>query len=101
MADDSRNNRPVLAREELVAAYKRLLQEYLDRRPSGMRLQIARAMGKHRSFVSQISNPGYQVPIPARHLGLIFEICHFSPQQRAAFLKAGCVVTSSTRSEPI
>jgi hypothetical protein len=88
MADDSRNNRPAPAREELVAAYKRLLQEYLDRRPSGMRLQIARAMGKHRSFVSQITNPAYSIPIPARHLETIFRICHFSPAERKSFLAA-------------
>jgi len=88
MADDSRNNRTAPAREELVAAYKRLLQEYLDRRPSGMRLQIARAMGKHRSFVSQITNPAYSIPIPARHLETIFRICHFSPAERKAFLAA-------------
>ena len=29
------------SRDELVAAYKRLLQEYIDRRPSGLRLKIA------------------------------------------------------------
>lgn len=88
MADDSRNSRAVPAREELVAAYKRLLQDYLDRRPSGMRLQIARAMGKHRSFVSQITNPAYSIPIPARHLETIFRICHFSPTERKTFLAA-------------
>jgi len=88
MADDSRNSRGAPAREELVAAYKRLLQDYLDRRPSGMRLQIARAMGKHRSFVSQITNPAYSIPIPARHLETIFRICHFSPAERKSFLAA-------------
>ncbi|MGH6880694.1 hypothetical protein [Hypericibacter sp.] len=88
MADDQRNNRTPPAREELVASYKRLLQEYLDRRPSGMRLQIARAMGKHRSFVSQITNPAYSIPIPARHLETIFRICHFSPVERKTFLAA-------------
>jgi hypothetical protein len=88
MADDQRNSRAAPAREERVAAYKRLLQEYLDRRPSGMRLQIARAMGKHRSFVSQITNPSYSIPIPARHLETIFRICHFSPVERKTFLAA-------------
>jgi hypothetical protein len=88
MADDSRNSRVAPGREELVAAYKRILQEYLDRRPSGMRLQIARAMGKHRSFVSQITNPAYSIPIPARHLETIFRICHFSPAERKTFLAA-------------
>ena len=70
-----------------VATYKTVLKRVLDNRPSGMRQRLAEAIGKNRSFVSQISNPAYQVPIPARHVGLIFEICHFAPQERAAFLK--------------
>jgi nitroreductase len=45
-------------------------------------------MGKNRSFVSQICNPAYPVPIPLQHLNTIFEVCHFSPQAKAAFLRA-------------
>ena len=71
-----------------VAEYKAILKAVFENRPSGMRQKLAEAIGKNRSFVSQISNPAYQIPIPARHLALIFEICHFSPQERAAFLKA-------------
>jgi hypothetical protein len=73
---------------EAVAEYKTILKAVLESRPSGMRQKLAEAIGKNRSFVSQISNPAYQVPIPARHLSHIFEICHFSSQQRGAFLKA-------------
>ncbi len=75
-------------KEELVAIYKRLLQTYLDRRPSGLRLKIAAAIGKNRSFVSQITNPAYPIPVPARHLETIFRICHFSPEERQSFLAA-------------
>jgi hypothetical protein len=71
-----------------VAEYKTILKAVLEGRPSGMRQRLAEAIGKNRSFVSQISNPAYQVPIPARHLPLVFEICHFSSHERAAFLKA-------------
>jgi len=85
MADDGR---AAPGREELVAEYKRLLQTYLDRRPSGLRLKIAKAMGKHRSFVSQIANPAYSVPLPARHIETIFRICHFSPEERKTFESA-------------
>jgi hypothetical protein len=53
-----------------------------------MRLRLALAMGKNRSFISQISNSAYQIPIPAQHLSTIFEVCHFSPAEKAAFLKA-------------
>ena len=71
-----------------VAEYKQLLKTALDSRPSGMRQRLAEAIGKNRSFVSQISNPAYEVPIPARHVAIIFEICHLSGTERAAFLQA-------------
>lgn len=71
-----------------VAEYKRIFREVLDKRPSGMRLRLAHAMGKNRSFVSQISNPTYPVPIPIQHLNTIFEVCHFPLPARAAFLAA-------------
>jgi hypothetical protein len=71
-----------------VAIYKRIFKEVLDSRPSGMRLRLAHAMGKNRSFVSQISNPAYPVPIPVQHLNTIFDVCHFPPQAKNAFLRA-------------
>jgi hypothetical protein len=71
-----------------VAEYKRIFKEVLDSRPSGMRLRLAHAMGKNRSFVSQISNPTYPVPIPVQHLNTIFDVCHFPPPTKAAFLQA-------------
>jgi hypothetical protein len=71
-----------------VAAYKAILQAVIDRRPSGTRRRLANALGKHRSFVTQITNPAYPVPIPASHLKTIFEICHFSPQESAGFMEA-------------
>jgi hypothetical protein len=71
-----------------VVAYKRIFKEVLDSRPSGMRLRLATAIGKNRSFVSQISNPAYPVPIPVQHLNTIFEVCHFPPPAKTAFLRA-------------
>ena len=71
-----------------VADYKRIFKEVLDSRPSGMRIRLAHAIGKNRSFISQISNPAYPVPIPVQHLNTIFEVCHFPPSTRAAFLEA-------------
>jgi hypothetical protein len=73
---------------ELVAAYKSILQAIIDNRPSGTRQRIAAALGKNRSFVSQITNPVYPTPIPAQHLETIFSICHFSAAEREAFLHA-------------
>lgn len=71
-----------------VAEYKRIFKEVLDSRPSGMRIRLAHAMGKNRSFVSQISNPAYPVPVPIQHLNTIFDVCHFPPAAKTAFLRA-------------
>jgi hypothetical protein len=73
-------------RGETVADYKRLLQTVCDNRPSGTRGRLAVVLGTNRSFVSQLVNPAYAMPIPAQHLETIFEVCHFSPADRAAFL---------------
>ena len=71
-----------------VAGYKRLLQAICDNRPSGTRGRLATALGTNRSFVSQLASPAYAMPIPAQHLPAIFEVCRFSPSERAAFLDA-------------
>jgi hypothetical protein len=73
-------------RGETVADYKHLLQTVCDNRPSGTRGRLAVALGTNRSFVSQLVNPAYAMPIPAQHLETIFEVCHFAPADRAAFL---------------
>jgi len=72
--------------EEAVAAYKALLRDLIDLRPSGTRQRIAQALGTHKSFVSQVTNPGLRVPLPAQHVEQIFKICHFSAEERQAFL---------------
>jgi hypothetical protein len=73
---------------DAVGAYKNILSSVLDRRPSGTRQRLAVALGKNRSFVTQITNPAYPVPMPAQHLSVVFEVCHFSPAERQAFLDA-------------
>ncbi len=71
-----------------VVAYKLVLKRVLDKRPSGMRHRLAKALGKNRSFVSQMANPAYATPAPAQHLEIIFELCHFSKAERTEFLAA-------------
>jgi len=71
-----------------VADYKRILQQVLENRPAGTRLRLAEALGKNRSFISQIANPSYSVPIPAAHIELIFETCHFLATEKAQFIAA-------------
>ena len=73
-------------RAEAIAGYKSLLRSFIERRPSGLRGRLALALGKHKSFVSQIANPAYAVPIPAGDLPIIFEVCHLSAQERDGFL---------------
>jgi nitroreductase len=71
-----------------VAAYKTVLRDVLDRRPSGTRQRLAAALGTNRSFITQITNPAYDVPIPAQHISTILDVCHLAPIERASFLAA-------------
>jgi hypothetical protein len=71
-----------------IAEYKAILQRVLETRPSGTRQRIAAALAKNRSFVTQITSPAYDTPLPSRHVDLIMEICHFSASEREAFLAA-------------
>ena len=79
---------PDRAIAQAVAEYKIVLKRVLDNRPSGTRLRLSKALGKNRSFISQIANPSYAVPVPAQHLVTIFELCHFSKAERKEFLDA-------------
>lgn len=74
--------------DEAVIAYKTILAGILDNRPSGTRQRLAAALGKHRSFVTQVTSPAYDTPLPARHLPTIFRVCHFSPVEEERFLAA-------------
>jgi hypothetical protein len=80
----STNRHP--ARDELIRRYKTILQQVVDRRPSGIRLKIAEGIGRNKSFISQITNPNYATPVPKRHLQLIFELAHFTPAEKSEFL---------------
>jgi len=83
------SDRPIAAAEgDAVVEYKTVLKRVLDNRPSGTRQRLARALGKNRSFISQIANPAYPVPIPVQHLETMFELCHFSQADRQEFLAA-------------
>ncbi|BCH35360.1 hypothetical protein MesoLjLc_72900 [Mesorhizobium sp. L-8-10] len=79
---------PSAGPDDAIRAYKGVLSAVLEQRPSGTRQRLADALGKHRSFVTQISSPAYPTPIPARHLPLIFSVCHFGAAERDAFLAA-------------
>ena len=81
-----RAGRGAVADISAVEEYKRILQQVLENRPAGTRRRLAEALGKNRSFISQITNPSYSVPIPAPHLDTIFEICHFLAPERSRFL---------------
>jgi hypothetical protein len=74
--------------QDPIAAYKAILSDILDRRPSGTRQRLAEALGKNRSFITQIANPAYQTPIPAQHLHAIMQVCHFSMREKERFLEA-------------
>lgn len=74
--------------EAAIRAYKSVLSDVIEQRPSGTRQRLADALGKHRSFITQITSPAYATPIPSKHLAAIFSVCHFNAQERDAFLVA-------------
>jgi hypothetical protein len=74
--------------EAAIRAYKGVLSDVIEQRPSGTRQRLADALGKHRSFITQITSPTYSTPIPSKHVPAIFSVCHFSQQERDAFLSA-------------
>ncbi|WJR68847.1 hypothetical protein QTA58_08890 [Neorhizobium sp. CSC1952] len=74
--------------EDAIIAYKSILAQIIDNRPSGTRQRLAMELGKHRSFVTQITSPTYATPLPARHLATIFRVCHFSGAEQERFLHA-------------
>ena len=75
-----------LSAEEALSAYKALLRDLIDQRPSGTRQRIAKTLGTHKSFISQITNPTLRVPLPAQHVEPIFRVCHFSRDEQRDFL---------------
>jgi hypothetical protein len=72
--------------EDLIKVYKQVLATIIDKRPSGTRQRIADALGKHRSFVTQMTSTAYPTPVPERHLSTIFSVCHFSAEEIRQFL---------------
>ena len=73
--------------EDPVKAYKNRLSALIDKRPSGTRQRIADALGKHRSFVTQITSSAYATPLPAKHVPIIFSVCHFNAEEKRIFLE--------------
>lgn len=72
---------------DLIQAYKAVLREALETRPSGIRLRIARTIGKNKSFISQITNPKYQTPLPEKYVEPVFDVLRFTPAERERFLE--------------
>lgn len=71
-----------------VRRYKILLQTFLQRRGPGVRQAIADAIGTNRSFVSQMTSPAYDVPVPARHVRTITEIVKLTAEEERVFVEA-------------
>jgi hypothetical protein len=74
--------------QDLIKAYKTILADIINKRPSGTRQRLADALGKHRSFISQITGAGYATPLPEKHLSALFSVCHFTADERSEFLNA-------------
>jgi hypothetical protein len=74
--------------QDLIKAYKTILADIINKRPSGTRQRLADALGKHRSFISQITGAGYATPLPEKHLSALFSVCHFTADERLEFMNA-------------
>jgi hypothetical protein len=74
-------------KQELIRAYKLVLRDALESRPSGIRLRIATTIGKNKSFISQVTNPKYKTPLPEKYVDPILDVVHFTPGERARFLE--------------
>ena len=74
------------SQEEALRNYKFMLKELIDRRPSGTRLRIAKSTGTHKSFISQILNSNYRVPLPVQHVPTLMRVCVFSLEEKERFL---------------
>ncbi len=74
---------------DAVAAYKRILQRVLENRPSGTRQRLAAALEQEPQLHLADHEPGLCRADPgSAHLDTIFEICHFSPEEKKHFLEA-------------
>ena len=80
--------KPPATPDQAIITYKEILQDVLNQRPSGTRQRLADALGKNRSFVTQMTSPSYPTPIPHRHLASVLSVCHFTPEEREAFMAA-------------
>lgn len=71
-----------------VRRYKLLLQSLLQRRRRGIGQAIADATGTNPSFVSQITSPAYDVPLPVQHLRTIMDTAGFSSNEEWMLIEA-------------
>src|SRR5690606_24641861 len=55
-------------------------------RPAGVRLRIADTIGTNKSFVSQITNPRYNTPLPAKYVEPLLDAVRPTAAERDRFL---------------
>lgn len=84
---------------QAIKAYKIVIFDALQNCPLGTKRRIAEELGTGMSFVSQISNPNYAIPIPSKHVERILDICALSEQDKAAFRAAYKAAHTSDDSE--
>lgn len=87
-------------KQELIRAYKLVLRDVLESRPSGIRLRIATTIGKNKSFISQVTNPKYKTPLPEKYVDPILEVVHFTPAERERFLEIYRQAHPRSRQQP-
>ena len=77
---------PAVSTADRIVLYKTYIAEILKKRPSGTRRRLAQALNTNPSFISQITNPHYRIPIPSQHLRMIIHMLHLSKQEEEEFI---------------
>ena len=71
-----------------VRRYKLLLQTFIKRRESGTAQAIAEGLGVTRGYISQITSPAYELPIPGNQVSNIIALAGLSSKEEHMFLAA-------------
>lgn len=71
-----------------VRRYKLILQTFIKRRGSGTSQAIADGLGVTRGYVSQITSPAYDLPIPGPQVSKITVLAGLSSAEERLFLSA-------------
>lgn len=72
-------------KSESITAYKEVIHKALARCPRGTKSKITKELSKNASYISQITNPEYAIPIPGQYVNKIVNICALNSEEEKQF----------------